>query len=157
MRFLRLHFFPKLLLCPLALLFHFFQSHTGSFFGQNKFRCRINRNFFQIFYGTLAFRIKTADGIYFIPPHFNPIRIVLRQRVHVQNPAAHREFSRRFCLIILHIPHLHKLMRCLFYFKLFSRLNVQNCLRKIIRFSHPVHQCIKCSNYRNRFFICQSL
>ena len=102
------HLVAELLFCFYRFLSNFLQACLLPFFRQHQFRCRIQRNLFQILYGTLALRLKASQGINGISPHFNTQWIFFRQRIYIKDSSTHRKFSRHFHLIIAHIPHLQK-------------------------------------------------
>ena len=75
----------------------------------------------QLFYGTLALRIHTADGINFIIPEFDTHGILRRQRPDIQNTAAQAELPGTFHQLRPLIAHAYQLACQLCDFNDFTR------------------------------------
>ena len=100
---------PELLYHGLLLFFDGFQSFFQHFLIKDHLRCRIYGNLFQVFYRTLAFRVKAADGINFISPQFDPDRIIQGQGENIDNAAPDRKLPRSLGLGVAFIAHSQKL------------------------------------------------
>ena len=100
---------PELLYHGLLLFFDGFQALFQHILVKDHFCRRIYGNFFQIFYRTLAFRIKTADGINFISPQLDPDRVIQRQGENIDNAAPDRKLPRNLGLGVAFVAHAQKL------------------------------------------------
>ena len=102
--------FPEFLYHVLFFFFYGLQSFFQNVLIQDHLRSRVYNDFFQIFYRSLAFRIKTADRINLISPQFDPHRIIQGQREDINDAAPDRKLSRRLCLGSSFISHTQKLL-----------------------------------------------
>ena len=83
-----------------GILFDENQPVCNLLLGQCQLGCRIDHDLIQLRDGSLALRIKRADGIHLVVPELNAHRSLLRQGKNVNNPAAHGELPHT-----VHLPH----------------------------------------------------
>ena len=108
--FFRKKILPEFLYHGLLFFFYGLQAPFQNVLIQDHLCGRVYSNFFQIFYRSLTFRIKTADGINLIPPQFYPHRIIQGQREDINDAAPDRKLSRGLCLGSSFISHAQKLL-----------------------------------------------
>ena len=118
------------------------------------FCSRINGDLIYIFQRSLAFCIKTPDGIDLIIPEFNTPWILLRQRIDINDPSPHGKLSRKLHLANPLISQIHQI-----YFQLIQidhtvTFKMKKTTFDLFQGHQKIHASVYAGNHRH-FFLFQ--
>ena len=141
---------PELSRKFLPFLFNLIHPHFQPLAWEQHLPCRIDCYTGKLLYGTLAEHIKASDGLHFIPPKLDAVRIFLRQIKNIHNTASDAELARSLHLIIPYISHLNQTQSQLLFIQPTLPVNRKELLPPYGKRDLGSHQGAEGCDHRNR-------
>ena len=123
-------------------------------FSVHLFCGRINRNFIYIFQRSLTFRIKAPDRIHLIIPQFDTPRIILCQRIDINDSSTHRKLPRKLYLTGAFIPQLYQLFLQLIQIDHTVTFKMKKSASDLFQRHQEIHTSVDAGN-NGHFFLFQ--